>query len=171
MFAGASSTTSTVFFSSASLPKVRPATLLARPIVDNVAVEICLSGVECFKRAAGNTSTKSKPQWRSSDPQSPPVMAVPTIYFSSAIIPSHARRAYLSGLSILWSTSLICHCAHTIRQTLSLVPIFSRMSRMIRRNVAVHTELVRYLSVGLSSGERPQYECLFAGQRWVQPES
>ena len=33
------------------------------------------------------------------------------------------------------------------------------------------TELVTHLSVGASTSESPEYDCLFAGQRWVQLES
>ena len=52
-----------------------------------------------------------------------------------AIPSTHARRPYLSGLSILWSPPLICRFAHSIRVTLSATPIFCRMSCIMRRNV------------------------------------
>jgi hypothetical protein len=48
---------------------------------------------------------------------------------------THAGRAHLSGLSILWSTPLIRRFAHSMRETLSAVPIFSRISRIMRRKV------------------------------------
>src|SRR5208282_801756 len=40
-----------------------------------------------------------------------------------------------------------------------------------RRGNRMYFELVADLSVGLSSGESPQHDCPFAGQRRVQPES
>ena len=54
---------------------------------------------------------------------------------ASGNTPNHARRACLSRLSILWSAPLICRFAHATSETLSAVPIFSRMSRIMRRNV------------------------------------
>jgi hypothetical protein len=59
----------------------------------------------------------------------------PRQFGSSAITPTYALRAYLSGLSILWSTPLICRFAHATSETLSAMPTFSRMSRIMRRNV------------------------------------
>jgi hypothetical protein len=68
---------------------------------------------------------------------------------TSGIAPSHARRAYLSDLSIHWSTPLICRLAHSIREhyRADLVPHFAHLAKERRW---IHTESVTHLSVGLS---------------------
>jgi hypothetical protein len=49
-------------------------------------------------------------------------------------------RAYLSGLTILWSRPLICRFAHSIKKRYWQEPIFSRVSRIMRRNVDRNNE-------------------------------
>jgi hypothetical protein len=61
---------------------------------------------------------------------------------------------------------LICRFTHIRRSDL-----FPHIAHHAKERRWVHPEFVTHLSVGLSSGESPQYDCFFAGQRRVQPES
>ncbi len=62
-------------------------------------------------------------------------------------------------------------CPRDKRNVIRGADLFPNVPHHAEERHGVHEESVTHLSVGLSSDERPKYDCLYAGQRWVQPES
>jgi hypothetical protein len=57
------------------------------------------------------------------------------------------------------------------RNVVRRADLLPHVAHQAKKRRWVHMELVTHLSVGLSSGESPQHDSLFAGQGWVQQES
>jgi hypothetical protein len=92
--------------------------------------------------------------------------------FGRGINPIQAKRVRPLAVSMRWSTPWIRSFAQAISETLSDLPIFfPHVAHHAQIGIRVHAELVAHLSVGEATRKSAQYDCFFAGQNWVQPES